>query len=240
MSIWRSDCLPQGGEATLPLPRGLAGRCGGGQRRRYSTPRRLRGARRCLCDARRPFRRLPGGGRGACSPAASAALGEGGAGSHLSGGPAPCHSPPPLPLPTTSTLRSSGERVPAARAAGISRPSAPGAPVAGSFAPSCAPPAPTPAAAPRARSGSGRGRVGPRGVHGHPLLGRVKCQSHDSASRRNKKGGEPTHRRGVGKHNERPEVVVTVPDDLEADGAPRPRGRILLGEAVVQPPRVRQ
>jgi hypothetical protein len=89
---------------------------------------------------------------GTCSSAASAALGEGGAGSYLSGGPAPHRSPPPLPLPTTSTPRSSGERVLATHAAGIPRPSAPGAPAAGSCAPSCASPAPAPAAAPRARA----------------------------------------------------------------------------------------
>jgi hypothetical protein len=83
----------------------------------------------------------------------------------------------------------------------------------------------------RARLGLGRGRDRPHGVRGHPLLGRVKCQSHAGVSRMNKgKGGEPTHRQGVGKHNERPEVVVAMPDGLEADGAPRPRGRILQGE----------
>jgi hypothetical protein len=120
---------------------------------------------------------------GACSSAASAALGEGGACSHLSGGPAPRHSPPPLPHPTTNTPRSPGKKVSTARTARILRPSAPGVPAAGSFAPSCAPPAPTAAAALHARSGSGRRRVGPRGVHGYPMLGRVKRQNHDGASR---------------------------------------------------------
>jgi hypothetical protein len=33
-----------------------------------------------------------------------------------------------------------------------------------------------------ARSGSGRGRVGPRSGHGHPLLERAKCQNHFGAS----------------------------------------------------------
>jgi hypothetical protein len=86
---------------------------------------------------------------GACSFAASAALGEGGVGSHLSGGP-PRHFPPPLLPPMTSTPTSPGEKVPAARAAGTLRLSAPGAPGAGSPAPSYAPPAPVPAATPRA------------------------------------------------------------------------------------------
>jgi hypothetical protein len=55
-----------------------------------------------------------------------------------------------------------------------------------------------------------------------------------------RKGGRPTHRRGVGEHNERPEVVVAVSPGLEADGAPRPRGRVFPREAVVQQPRTRQ
>jgi hypothetical protein len=44
----------------------------------------------------------------------------------------------------------------------------------------------------RTRSGSGRRRVGPRGVQGYPQLGRVKRQNHDGASQRDKKkSGEP-------------------------------------------------
>jgi hypothetical protein len=93
---------------------------------------------------------------GACSSAASVALDEGGAGSHLSGGAPPppprrC-CPPPLLPPPTSPPRSPGEKVPAARAAGTPHPSVPGAPAAGSFSPFCAPPAPASAAAPRART----------------------------------------------------------------------------------------
>jgi hypothetical protein len=87
---------------------------------------------------------------GTCSSAASVALGEGGAGSHLSGGAHPHHSPLPPP-PTTNTPRPPDERVLAACEAGIPHPSIPGTPAAGSFAPSCAPPALAPAAAPRAR-----------------------------------------------------------------------------------------
>jgi hypothetical protein len=85
-----------------------------------------------------------------CPPAASAALGVGGAGSHLPGGPAPCRSLPLLPLPTRSTPRSPGEKVLAARAAGTPHLAVPGAPTTGSSAPSCAPPALAPAAALRA------------------------------------------------------------------------------------------
>jgi hypothetical protein len=50
------------------------------------------------------------------------------------------------------------------------------------------------------------------------------------------KGEEPTHQRTVGKHKERPEVVVAILDSLEVDGAPRPRGRVLQGETVVYQP----
>jgi hypothetical protein len=87
---------------------------------------------------------------GIVSSAASVALGEGGAGSHLSGRARPHRSPPPCS--TTSTPKSLGKRVPAARAAGTPHSSVSGAPVAGSYSPSCAPPAPVPASAPRARA----------------------------------------------------------------------------------------
>jgi hypothetical protein len=64
----------------------------------------------------------------------------------------PHRSPPPPPRPTTSTPKSLGRRVPATRAAETPHSFVPGAPVAGSSSPSCAPPAPTPAATPRARA----------------------------------------------------------------------------------------
>jgi hypothetical protein len=68
------------------------------------------------------------------------------------GEPAPHHSPPPPPHPTTSTPKSPEKRVSTARATGTPHSSVPGAPIAGSSSPSCAPPAPVPAAAPRARA----------------------------------------------------------------------------------------
>jgi hypothetical protein len=178
---------------------------------------------------------------GARSSAASVALGEGGAGSHLSGGPAPCRFLPPLPLPTTSTPTSPREKVPAAHATGIPRPFVPGAPTAGSSTPSYTPPAPAPAAAPRARARA-------RGVDGSDRAAftvtlcweeRNVRVAATRGGRVKVKGEEPTHWRGVGKHNERPGAVVAVPYSLEADGAPRPRGRVLQGEAVVYQPRAR-
>jgi hypothetical protein len=86
----------------------------------------------------------------AVSSAASAALGEGGKGSHLSRGAHPHRSPPSPPRPTTSTPKSPGRRVPAARAAGTRHFSVPGVPVAGSSSPSCAPLALAPAIVPHA------------------------------------------------------------------------------------------
>jgi hypothetical protein len=88
--VWGSSCLPQGGESPFPLPRGLDGRCGRRQRGHRFTPGRPSGARRRLRGVRRLSRRLAGGRRsrarpGAASSAASAALDEGGEGSHLSG-----------------------------------------------------------------------------------------------------------------------------------------------------------
>jgi hypothetical protein len=92
---------------------------------------------------------------GAVSFAASTALGEGGAGSHLSGR---AH-PPSL----SSSLLSDDEYSEVVReespCCSCSRNSLPGAPVAGSSSPSYASPTPVPAAAPRARSRSRRGRV---------------------------------------------------------------------------------
>jgi hypothetical protein len=40
----------------------------------------------------------------------------------------------------------------------------------------------------------------------------------------------------VGEHNERPEVVIAVPDGLEVDGMPRPHGcsHSALLEVIVQ------
>jgi hypothetical protein len=56
------------------------------------------------------------------------------------------------PRPTTSTPKSPGKRVPAARTAGTPHSSVPGAPGVRSSSPSCAPPAPVPAAVPHARA----------------------------------------------------------------------------------------
>jgi hypothetical protein len=80
----------------------------------------------------------------------------------------PHRSPLLPPLPMMSSPESPGERVPATRVAGTPRPAAP---AAGSSSPSSAPHAPAPVATWRGQPlGLGRGQVGPRGVHGHPLL----------------------------------------------------------------------
>jgi hypothetical protein len=88
---------------------------------------------------------------GACSSAASAALGDGSGGSHLSGwGLSPIA--PLFPLLRRRILRSRrGERVHTARATGTPHPAVPGAPTTGFSSPSCAPPTPTPVAARRGR-----------------------------------------------------------------------------------------
>jgi hypothetical protein len=133
----------------------------------------------------------------------------------------------------TTTLTSPGEKALAACAAGTLRLFALDAPGAGSPAPSSAPPAPVPAL----RCACARARVGPRSVHGHPLLGRTRRQSHDDTWRKDK--GKEEESEAVGKHDERPEVVVAVLDSHEINGAPRPRDRVLLGETIGQQPRVR-
>jgi hypothetical protein len=137
----------------LPLPRGLGRRCCGARRRHHSSPRRFRGAHLALaaCAASSTDRPVVGASApttGACSSAASAALGEGARDSTSQGG-APHRSPLLPPLPTTSSPELPGERVPAARTAGTPRSAAPGAPAAGFSSPSCVPPAPAPVAARR-------------------------------------------------------------------------------------------
>jgi hypothetical protein len=100
----------------------------------------------------RPTAGAPALALDACSSAASAALSEGGASSHLSGRACPRRFLPPLPLPTTSTPTSLGEKVPAAHVVGFPRSFVPVAPAAGFSTPSYVPPAPAPAAAPLARA----------------------------------------------------------------------------------------
>jgi hypothetical protein len=245
--LWGSGSLPQGGEFPLPLPRGLGGRCGRRRRGHYPAPSRPCSAHRRLLGTRRLFRGLPGGGRSRARPRRCLLCrlhgsGRGGKGSHLSGRARPHRSPPPPPRPTTSTPKSPGRRVPAARAARTPHFSVPGVPVAGSSSPSCAPPALVPVAAPHARSGSGRGRVGPRSVHGHHLQRASETPDYDDAPRisRPKRGGSPTHQRALREHDKRPERDIIGSDDLEVDSAPRPRGRILLREEIGQQPRLRQ
>jgi hypothetical protein len=172
---------------------------------------------------------------GACSSAASAALGDGVRDSTSLGEPAPYHSPLlPSPPPTTSSLGSPGERAPAARAAGTPRFVAPDATAAGCSSPSCAQLTPTLVAARRGLllgPGAWAGQTvrHPQSRSAEERIVKIASVHHEGT----KKGGKPTHRPGVGEHDERPELVV-------ANGAPRPRGRILLWEAVMQQPRVRQ
>jgi hypothetical protein len=88
----------------------------------------------------------------------------------------------------------------------------------------------------RGRSGSGHGRVGPRNIYGHPLLKTI-VKTTPVRCERVRREGRPTHRRGVGERNKQLEVVVVVPDDLEANGVPHPRGRIFLREVLRKEPR---
>jgi hypothetical protein len=124
----------------------------------------------------RPAAGAPAPAPGACSSAASTALGEGGAGSHLSGGVCP----PSLFSSSSSSDDeysdvAGGESPCCSRSRNssflCSRRSRRWIPrsflrAARSCSRRCA-----------ARSGSGRGRVEPRSVHGHPLLGRTRRQS---------------------------------------------------------------
>jgi hypothetical protein len=161
--VWGSGCLPQGGEArflylggstgvvaaayvaTAAPPVTSAARADTSAARAGTSAARAASLTDCLATG------APAPAPGAGSSAAFAALGEG-AQAPTSRGELVPHRSSPLPRPTTSTPKSPGKRAPAARAAGTAHSSVPGAPVAGSSSPSCAPPAPVPAAAPRARA----------------------------------------------------------------------------------------
>jgi hypothetical protein len=67
-NIWGNSHLPQGGEASLPLPWGLSGRRGCGRRCRRGTPSCLHGACQRLRGVRHLSRRLPGGRRSRARP----------------------------------------------------------------------------------------------------------------------------------------------------------------------------
>jgi hypothetical protein len=111
---------------------------------------------------------------GTCSSTVSAALGEGGAGSHLSEGACPPSLSSSSPSPDDEYSEVAGGESPCCSrrwysSSLCSRRSC--RRILRSLlraARSC-----SRRCAVRARSGSGHGRVGPRGVHGHPLLGGV-------------------------------------------------------------------
>jgi hypothetical protein len=182
----------------------------------------------------RPAAGAPASAPGTCCSTASATLGEGGADSHLS-----------------------GEACPSSLSSSSSSPDDEYSGVAGGESPCCsrsrnssslysrrsrhrilfsffrAARSCSPRCAARVRPSSGCGRVRPRSVHSHPLLGRTKRQSRGGTWQRDEgKGEESTHQLAVGKHDERLEVVVAGLDRLEVDGAPRPCGPVLLGETV--------
>jgi hypothetical protein len=144
----------------------------------------------------RPPAGAPAPAPGTRSSAASAALGEGGVGSHLSGGACP---------PSLSSSSSSSDDEYSGVAGGrepllLAQPEL-FVPLFPAFSPPDRPfiLARRPLLFPslrrsRARSISGCGRVGPRSVHGLPLLGRTKRQSHGGTWQKNKgKGEESTH-----------------------------------------------
>jgi hypothetical protein len=96
--LWGSGRLPQGGESSFPLPRGLGGRCGRRRRGRCRTPSRPSGARRRLRGARRLSRRLPGSRRSRARPRCCLLCrlrGSGRGGRRL---PPHGESPPPIAL----------------------------------------------------------------------------------------------------------------------------------------------
>jgi hypothetical protein len=140
---------------------------------------------------------------GASSAAASAARGEGGGGLHLSGGLAPRRSPPPRPPPTMSSLVSlgGGESLLLAQPvllvlllAALSSPDSP-------LLCACHPLLLRPLRGAGGRPGPGRRWIRSRGVHCHPLL-KTTIKTTLTRRKRPRREGRPTHRRGVGEHDE--------------------------------------
>jgi hypothetical protein len=244
-----SNHLPQGGEPSFPLPRGLGRRFRRHRHSRRLTPSHLRGARRRLHSARRLPHRMPGGGRsrarpGAVFSAASAALGEGGEGSHLSAGA----RPPSLSSSSSSSSDDEnfevvGEESPCCsrrRNSSLLRSRCSCRRMLRSFllaARSCS------------RRCAARAHARAQGVGGSDRAaftaityrGVNETSDHDNAPRikRPEKGRNPTHPLALGEHGERPERDVVGPHGLEVDGAPRPRGRVLPREEIVSQPRLR-
>jgi hypothetical protein len=197
MWLWRSSRLPQGGKSSFPLPRGLGRCCCCRRHGCRCTPSHLRGARRCLRSARRLSRRLPGGGRSRARPRRCLfrrLRGSGRGGRRL---------PPLGGSPSPIALLLVRRRVLRSRRGGESQLLAQ-LELLTSLFPALPSPDPLLLLARRplllpllrracARSGSGRGRVGPRGVHGHHLQGASETPDYDDATRINgsKRSSEP-------------------------------------------------
>jgi hypothetical protein len=184
-----SDHSPKGGKPPLPFPRGsadvvaTAGAVAAAPPA-VSTARASASAARVASLVNCLVAGAPAPAPSITSSAASAALGEGAEGCHLSGGARPHRFPPPLPRLTTSTPRSRERKAPAARAAKTPRSFAPGALVAGGFAPSCAPPTPAPAAAPRACALGTGAWAGRTARHLRPLFAKERARSQDTTTPR--------------------------------------------------------
>jgi hypothetical protein len=175
--VWGSGRLPQGGEAPLPLPRGLGGRCGRGRSGHRRNPSHLRGA---CC----PSCRLPGGGCSRTRPRRYHLC-------RLRGSRRGGRGLPPLeessslitllPLSRRRVFRCRWGRGPLLLAQSellVSLlPALP--PLNRLLFLACHPLLLPPLR--RARPGSGRGRVTPRGVHGHHLQRASETSSHDDA-----------------------------------------------------------
>jgi hypothetical protein len=146
----------------------------------------------------------PASAPGAVSSAASAALGEGGEGSHLSGRARP---------PSLSSSSSSDDEY-----SEVPREESPSCSHSRNssllcsrrsrrqilFSLLCVARSCSRRCAACAHSGSGRGRVGPRGVHSHHLQRASETPDYDDAPRINrpKRGGSPTHQRALREHDE--------------------------------------
>jgi hypothetical protein len=83
------------------------------------------------------------------------------------------------------------------------------------------------------RPGPGCRRIRSGGIHGHPLL-IMTIKNTSVRCKKTEREEKPTHYRGVGEHDERPEVVIAVWHGSEVDRAPRPRRHILSRKTVTQ------
>jgi hypothetical protein len=244
-----SNRLPQGGKPSFPFPRGLDRRCCRHWCGRRRTPGHLRGARPRLRDARCLSCRMSGGGRSRARPRRRLFhrlrdSGEGGEGSHYSGGARPPSlSSSASTSPDDEYTEVPGEEIPCcsrSRNSSLLRSRRSRCRMLRSFlgaARSCSHRCATRAHA-RARGVGGSDRATFTALI---CKEQARCRNTPISREPAEQGGrKSTYQWADREHGKRPEGCVIALGSPEVDGAPRPCGRVLPREEVWHQPRPRQ